>query len=347
MRSWAFFHDFISVCRSWGIEELSILFNAIERIRNNEKEQHPDSVPLSAQEGVGGGLPAAGTADTHPSPPESAVPVSALADLSSPAPDEQSPSAVTLLVLEDEAATLTTSGADNPPSASESSSPAAMSADIFSSAASFIESGEIVSPPLVPKPDEVKETEEERGEKEAGEVKEVTREAPVNFLKARVSWFAFPGAALVVALIFFWIFPGTPRRYIAKSFGPVASLSKSSGGKAHLSGKASTGAKEPVGEKDSGAGSYPASLSMVELNNLGVKSVREKDPWRALYYFERAAKLDSKAAAPLINMSITLSELGLSAPATRIFQEAQTLAPEHPVLRNNSNANQVAGKRGR
>lgn len=75
--------------------------------------------------------------------------------------------------------------------------------------------------------------------------------------------------------------------------------------------------------------------TMAELNNRGMELVASNDLWRGLYYFDQARLADPRAVEPLINMGVTLSELGLFAPAVRIFKQARALAPNHPDLQYN------------
>ncbi|HCC54774.1 MAG TPA: hypothetical protein DEQ20_07615 [Desulfobulbaceae bacterium] len=83
-------------------------------------------------------------------------------------------------------------------------------------------------------------------------------------------------------------------------------------------------------EKNSIANVMPRT--MAELNNRGIELVASNDLWRGLYYFDQARLADPRAVEPLINMGVTLSELGLFAPAVRIFKQVRALAPNHPDL---------------
>ena len=104
--------------------------------------------------------------------------------------------------------------------------------------------------------------------------------------------------------------------------------------------------EETSAKPSAGAPKEPASAviprTMAELNNRGVELVAGNDPWRGFYYFDLAHQADPLAVEPLINMGVTLSELGLFAPAMRIFKEASAMAPNHPDLR--ANLESLAGR---
>ncbi|MCG2740793.1 MAG: tetratricopeptide repeat protein [Syntrophaceae bacterium] len=73
----------------------------------------------------------------------------------------------------------------------------------------------------------------------------------------------------------------------------------------------------------------------LQLNNKGTALVHENQHWQGIYYFEQARKQQPERPEALINMAVALAELGLRAPAKRLFTEAYGLAPNHPLLRKN------------
>ena len=72
-----------------------------------------------------------------------------------------------------------------------------------------------------------------------------------------------------------------------------------------------------------------------QLNDTGIALVQENQHWRGIYHLEQARKQQPERPETLINMAVALAELGLRAPAKRLFSEAHALAPNHPLLRQN------------
>lgn len=72
-----------------------------------------------------------------------------------------------------------------------------------------------------------------------------------------------------------------------------------------------------------------------QLNDTGIALIQENQHWRGIYFLEQARKQQPKRPEALINMAVALAELGLRAPAKRLFSEAHALAPNHPLLRRN------------
>lgn len=72
-----------------------------------------------------------------------------------------------------------------------------------------------------------------------------------------------------------------------------------------------------------------------QLNDTGLALIQENQHWRGIYYLEQARKQQPERPEALINMAVALAELGLRAPAKRLFSEAHALAPNHPLLRQN------------
>jgi tetratricopeptide (TPR) repeat protein len=72
-----------------------------------------------------------------------------------------------------------------------------------------------------------------------------------------------------------------------------------------------------------------------QLNDTGLTLIQGNQHWRGIYTLEQARKLQPERPEALINMAVALAELGLRAPAKRLFSEAHALAPNHPMLRKN------------
>lgn len=73
----------------------------------------------------------------------------------------------------------------------------------------------------------------------------------------------------------------------------------------------------------------------LQLNDKGIALIQENQHWQGIYYFEQARKQQPERPEALINMAVALAELGLRAPAKRLFTEAHGLAPNHLLLRKN------------
>jgi tetratricopeptide (TPR) repeat protein len=72
-----------------------------------------------------------------------------------------------------------------------------------------------------------------------------------------------------------------------------------------------------------------------QLNDTGIALIQENQHWRGIYSLEQARRQRPDRPEALINMAVALAELGLRAPAKRLFSEAHALAPNHPLLRKN------------
>lgn len=70
-------------------------------------------------------------------------------------------------------------------------------------------------------------------------------------------------------------------------------------------------------------------------NELGVTLVLKEKYWDGLYHFSQAIELDPSHIAPIINMAVTLEEMGMTRPATRYVAMAGSLEPDHPWLQKN------------
>lgn len=80
-----------------------------------------------------------------------------------------------------------------------------------------------------------------------------------------------------------------------------------------------------------------------QLNDKGIALIQGNQYWRGMYYLEQAHKQQPERPEALINMAVALAELGLRAPAKRLFSQAHALAPNHPQLRKNLELLEQAG----
>lgn len=72
-----------------------------------------------------------------------------------------------------------------------------------------------------------------------------------------------------------------------------------------------------------------------KLNDTGIDLVEKNQHWQGIYFFEQARNQQPERVEALINMAVAAAELGLRAPAKRLFTEAHALVPNHPLLRKN------------
>lgn len=109
--------------------------------------------------------------------------------------------------------------------------------------------------------------------------------------------------------------------------GPPARLPAANSGR-----QASSGSRPHQAVQANGS---PREQQMISFNNQGVEAVGRKDYWRAVYFFEKASKLEPRRPEPLINLGVVLIKLGFPAPALRAFEKAYAVAPADPRLKEN------------
>ena len=71
------------------------------------------------------------------------------------------------------------------------------------------------------------------------------------------------------------------------------------------------------------------------LNDRGVDLVLQKQYWPGIFLFKQAMDLDHSRIEPVMNMAVTLDEVGLSRPAARYLAMAEAMDPDYPPLRIN------------
>jgi hypothetical protein len=79
----------------------------------------------------------------------------------------------------------------------------------------------------------------------------------------------------------------------------------------------------------------PVSDVVTLLNDKGVELVLQKQFWPAIFLFKQAMELDRKRIEPVVNMAVTLDEIGLSRPSARYRAMAETMNPEYAPLPRN------------
>jgi hypothetical protein len=77
----------------------------------------------------------------------------------------------------------------------------------------------------------------------------------------------------------------------------------------------------------------PVKDEVKNLNDKGVDLVLKKQCWPGIFLFKQAMDLDPSRIEPVMNMAVTLGEIGLSLPAARYLSMAETMDPNYPLLR--------------
>jgi hypothetical protein len=80
----------------------------------------------------------------------------------------------------------------------------------------------------------------------------------------------------------------------------------------------------------------PVKDEVMVLNDKGVDLVLQKQYWPGIFLFKQAMDLDHSRIEPVMNMAVTLDEIGLSRPSARYLAMAETMNPDYPPLRINS-----------
>ena len=78
--------------------------------------------------------------------------------------------------------------------------------------------------------------------------------------------------------------------------------------------------------------SLPDKDEVTILNDKGVALVLEKQYWPGVFLFKQAMDLDQSRIEPVMNMAVTLDELGLSRPAARYLVMVEEMRPDYPPL---------------
>jgi hypothetical protein len=79
----------------------------------------------------------------------------------------------------------------------------------------------------------------------------------------------------------------------------------------------------------------PVKDEVSVLNDQGVDLVLKKQYWPGVFLFKQAIELNRSRIEPIMNMAVTLDEMGLSRPAARYLAMAEAMDPEYPPLRIN------------
>lgn len=158
-----------------------------------------------------------------------------------------------------------------------------------------------------------------------------------NTNTSRMRLLVLLGAFAMLALVVFFTWPthkNTKTPTTANTVAPMQSAGHPAGS-APLADSPTT--PPPAFPPGSGANLYQ------QLNDRGIALIQENQPWRGMYYLDQAHKQQPERPEALINMAVALAELGLRAPAKRLFSQAHALAPNHPQLRKNLELLEQAG----
>ncbi len=72
-------------------------------------------------------------------------------------------------------------------------------------------------------------------------------------------------------------------------------------------------------------------------NKLALQHIHNNQPWKGVYYFQKANIAEPKRIEPLINMAVTYAELGYYTKAIELFEKAYGINPHSPPLLKNLN----------
>ncbi|MFA7382155.1 MAG: hypothetical protein WC001_01755 [Desulfurivibrionaceae bacterium] len=147
--------------------------------------------------------------------------------------------------------------------------------------------------------------------------------------------FVFLGTSLALLLALLIFFSGPKRKNSVRQPEKTAGVTSSAVAPAPTTGQA----PGPAPNSQAPAGRPPSVVASPgnyqQLNDTGLALIKDNQPWRGLYQLDKARRQQPERPEALINMAVTLAEMGLSAPAKRLFHEAHALAPNHPMLRKN------------
>ncbi|HFQ82037.1 MAG TPA: tetratricopeptide repeat protein [Desulfobacterales bacterium] len=73
----------------------------------------------------------------------------------------------------------------------------------------------------------------------------------------------------------------------------------------------------------------------VRFNQLAVQYVHRNQPWKGIYYFQKAKAAVPSRIEPLINLAVVYAELGYYPKAVKLFEKAYSINPDFPPLRKN------------
>jgi len=76
----------------------------------------------------------------------------------------------------------------------------------------------------------------------------------------------------------------------------------------------------------------PVTDEVMTLNDKGVDLVLKKQYWPGIFLFKQAMELDQGRIEPVVNMAVTLDEIGLSRPSARYLAMAEMMSPEYAPL---------------
>lgn len=146
---------------------------------------------------------------------------------------------------------------------------------------------------------------------------------------------------LVLALVVFLVFsqrkvakpPATGETLIADPIAPVGITDQFASPVSRTDDSQKLAPTSPASPTASHTGT--ADDLYRQLNDTGIELVEKNQHWQGIYFFEQARKHQPERVEALINMAVAAAELGLRAPAKRLFSDAHALAPNHPLLRKN------------
>ncbi len=75
--------------------------------------------------------------------------------------------------------------------------------------------------------------------------------------------------------------------------------------------------------------------TFVRFNQLAIQYIHKNQPWKGIYYFQKAAAAAPNRIEPLINVAVVYAELGYYPKAVKLFEKVYRINPDFPPLRKN------------
>ncbi len=73
----------------------------------------------------------------------------------------------------------------------------------------------------------------------------------------------------------------------------------------------------------------------VHFNQLAIQYIHNHQPWKGIYYFQKANTAAPKRIEPLVNVAVVYAELGYYPKAIELFEKAYSINPDFPPLLKN------------
>ncbi|MFW8600225.1 tetratricopeptide repeat protein [Desulfobacterota bacterium M19] len=75
--------------------------------------------------------------------------------------------------------------------------------------------------------------------------------------------------------------------------------------------------------------------AFVRFNQLAIQYIHKNQPWKGIYYFQKAVAAAPNRIEPLVNVAVVYTELGYYPKALKLFEKAYRINPDFPPLLKN------------